>query len=486
MININEIEAKDISLSSFKIKKELNPKFWHNGKLNSRVRLRLMDIADDFIQELSVDWVKPKDVIFTGSIANYNWSRYSDVDLHILIDYTKVYPKNQEFVEDYFKSKKENWSNNHEDLKIFGFPIEISVENSNEDNPSSGRYSLYKNKWIVEPDDFQDAIINQDYVKNRAASIMTQIDKIEKSYKSETDTHKCEKYGDKIYHIFDKLKKMRTEGLSSSKKEMSSGNIIYKIIRRSGYLDKIWDIINSSYDKVNSIEENRLITEAQNNGERFSSGILPFRMNKNGNTEVFLGFPGQPKNKNFMPPNWMNRWSILKGQMENGEDPLKCAVREFCEESGVPPKFIKPNELINLGIEHMKGYRNIVCYAIDLTDEQEFDKINFHSNPIDSYHFIEMNGGKPYPEIEHYAWKEVNSLSGMSNCEMVFCKKCDEICQSRYSNEKEQNNKTFIISDEQRNVLKESLETELVAWHGSGTKFNKFDHSFMNTGEAAQ
>lgn len=256
MSTINEIEAKNISLSSFKVKKELNPKFWPNGKLNSRVRLRLMDIADDFIQELSVDWVKPKDVIFTGSIANYNWSRFSDVDLHILIDYTKVYPKNQDFVEDYFKSKKEVWLSNHEDLKIFGFPIEISVEDSNEDNPSSGRYSLYKNKWIVEPDDFQDASINQEYVKKKAASFMTQIDDIEKKINKETDTHRCEKYGDKIYKIFDKLKKMRSDGLASDKKEMSSGNIIYKIIRRAGYLDKIWDIVNSSYDKVNSIDEN--------------------------------------------------------------------------------------------------------------------------------------------------------------------------------------------------------------------------------------
>lgn len=71
---LNEIEAKDVNLSSFKVKKELNPKFWPNGKLNSRVRLRLMDIADDFVKELAVNWVKPKDVIFTGSAANYNWS----------------------------------------------------------------------------------------------------------------------------------------------------------------------------------------------------------------------------------------------------------------------------------------------------------------------------------------------------------------------------------------------------------------------------
>lgn len=435
---LNEIEAKDVNLSSFKVKKELNPKFWPNGKLNSRVRLRLMDIADDFVKELAVNWVKPKDVIFTGSAANYNWSRYSDVDLHILFDFKKVYPKNQEFVDDYFKAKKENWLASHEDLKIFGYPIEISVEDSNEDNPSSGRYSLYKNKWIVEPNDFQDAVINQEFVKKRAAMFMTQIDDIEEKLGKEQDTSKCEKYSDKAYKIFDKLKKMRNEGLSSDKKEMSSGNIIYKIIRRTGYLDKIWEIINSSYDKVNSIEEKRSINEAQERGEKFSAGILPFRLNEKGNTEVFLGFPGQPKNKSFQPPQWMNRWSILKGHMKKGEDPLKCAVREFCEESGVSPKFISSNKLIALGTEKMED-RNVVCYGLDLTDDDNFDKTDFHSNLIDAPTYIELNGGKAYPEMEHYSWHEVDSLSGLSRCEMKFCKKCDEICQTRY--DKTKNNK---------------------------------------------
>lgn len=471
---LNEIEAKDVNLSSFKVKKELNPKFWPNGKLNSRVRLRLMDIADDFVKELAVNWVKPKDVIFTGSIANYNWSRYSDVDLHILIDFKKVYPKNQEFVDDYFKAKKENWLANHEDLKIFGYPIEISVEDSNKDNPSSGRYSLYKNKWVVEPNDFQDAVINQEFVKKRAAMFMTQIDNIEEKLNKEQDTHKCEKYGDKAYKIFDKLKKMRNEGLSSNKKEMSSGNIIYKIIRRTGYLDKIWEIINSSYDIVNSIEDKRSINEAQERGEKFSAGIVPFRINEKGNTEVFLGFPGQPKNKSFQPPRWMNRWSILKGHMKKGEDPLKCAVREFCEESGVSPKFISLNKLIALGTEKMED-RNVVCYGLDLTDDDNFDKTDFHSNLIDVPTYIELNGGKAYPEMEHYSWHEVNSLSGLSQCEMKFCKKCDEICQTRY--DKPKPNKT---------VVKESLEAEMTAWHGSGANFDSFDHSFMNTGEGAQ
>ena len=426
------MDSKNISLSSFKIKKELNPKFWPNGKLNSRVRLRLMDISDDFIDELSIDWVKPKDVMLTGSIANYNWSRYSDVDIHIVFDFKKVYPKNQEFVDDYFKAKKEVWKQNHEDLKIFGFPIEISVEDSNYSNPSTGIYSLYKNKWVVEPNDFQDAVINERYVKEKAASFMKRIDDINKKLRDEKDTHKCETYGNKIYKIFSKLKKLRTEGLESTKKEMSSGNIIYKILRRAGYIDKIWDIYNSSYDKVNSIRESIAINEAYSHGKEISAGIIPFKLGKDGKTKVFLGLPGKPDKKGFDPPMWMGRLQIFKGHMEKGEDPKECAIREFCEETGVPKSFIKKSQLISLGSEAISPNRNLICYGIDMTDRGDFDKIDFHSNLINSQYYIELNDGEPYPEMEKYCWRNVTSISKCTKYEKSFYDKCDEICKSRY------------------------------------------------------
>ena len=42
------VEPDDVDLSSFNIKKHLNPKFWDNGHLDTRIRLKLLDIADDF------------------------------------------------------------------------------------------------------------------------------------------------------------------------------------------------------------------------------------------------------------------------------------------------------------------------------------------------------------------------------------------------------------------------------------------------------
>ena len=249
---LNEVEASDISLKSFEIQDKLNPKFWINNKINSRVRVKLLDLADEFIESLAVDWVKPKDIVITGSIANYNWSKYSDVDVHVLIDFKKVWKKT-EFVKDYFDSKKALWTQEHEQLKIYGFPVEMYVEDTNEDNPSSGIYSLNKHKWIVEPNDFQDAKLNEPFIKDKAAKIMTEIDNIDNKIKKETNNHKLEVLSTKLKKLFDKLHKQRQESLDKNG-EMGTYNIIWKVLRRSGHLDKIWEIINTVYNKVNSIK----------------------------------------------------------------------------------------------------------------------------------------------------------------------------------------------------------------------------------------
>jgi len=249
---IDEVEEDDINLKSFEVQDELNPKFWINGKINSRVRLKLLDLADEFYDSMNIKWVKPKDIVLTGSIANYNWSKYSDVDVHILVDYNKVWKK-KEFVEDYFNSKKELWLQDHEGLKIYGFPVEMYVEDADEKNPNSGIYSLNKNKWIVKPNNFQDAKINEDYIKKRAAKIMTFIDDVQDKLRNEKDSHKLEQLSTKVKKLFNRLHKQRQESLDKNG-EMGTYNIIWKVLRRTEYLDKMWDIINTIYNKINSIK----------------------------------------------------------------------------------------------------------------------------------------------------------------------------------------------------------------------------------------
>ena len=156
-------------------------------------------------------------------------------------------------MQDYFDSKKQLWSEEHKGLKIYGFPVEMYVEDTNGENPSSGIYSLNKNKWIVEPNDFQDAQLNEPFIKDKAAKIMTEIDDIDDKIKKDTDNHKLEVLSTKLKKLFDKLHKQRQESLDKNG-EMGTYNIIWKVLRRSGHLDKIWEIINTVYNRVNSIK----------------------------------------------------------------------------------------------------------------------------------------------------------------------------------------------------------------------------------------
>ena len=250
------LSPDEVDLSSFNIKKNLNPKFWKNGLLDSRIRIKLLDIADDFIEFLGVDWVKPEDITITGSLANYNWNqKYSDIDLHILMDFSKVDEKT-DFVEEYFKSKKELWNEEHKDLKIFGFPIEVYVQDIKQEHISSGIYSLEKNEWLTEPEreKLSKTKVNKLKIKKIVSKYTEIIDNLEEEYKTQNnDKYKIERICLKADKLFDKIKKLRTSNLSDKKSEMSEGNIIFKCLRRLDYIEKLNNIIIDGYNKLNSL-----------------------------------------------------------------------------------------------------------------------------------------------------------------------------------------------------------------------------------------
>lgn len=253
---IEDTNPDDVDLSSFNIKRELNPKFWKNNLLDSRIRLKLLDIADDFIEFLGVDWVKPDDIIMTGSLANFNWSKkYSDIDLHVLMDFSKV-DKRTDFVKKYFDSLKNLWNEEHEGLTIFGFPVEVYVQDTNETHASSGVYSLDKNTWLTEPirDKLAKAKVNKHLIRTKVAKYIDSIDNLIDLYKkNKKDSHKVEKISLMAKRLFDDIKNERRSELNKGRSEISNGNIVFKCLRRIGYIDKIYKLKTKAYDNLNSL-----------------------------------------------------------------------------------------------------------------------------------------------------------------------------------------------------------------------------------------
>lgn len=255
-----EVDSSEIDLSSFKKKHELVPNIWKpDGKLDSRIRLKLLDIADDFWKYVNLTWVEPSGIILTGSICNFNWSQYSDIDLHLIVDFDEIDEKT-EFVRDYLDAKKNEWNNEHSGLQIMGYQVELYVQNLGEMPESNGIYDLEENDWIKEPnpDDIKSIGLNKFSIKDKAAKIMTIIDDMYDALASTDDSHQIEEMGDDASYLWKKVKNMRKKSLEKNG-ESGSGNIVYKILRRTGYLDRLFKLSNVVYDKSNSITESKNI-----------------------------------------------------------------------------------------------------------------------------------------------------------------------------------------------------------------------------------
>lgn len=249
-----EYKPSDVDTDSFEKQDELEPHIWHDNLIDEKVRIHLLDIADDFFESLHVSWVEPEDIIIGGSICNYNWSDFSDIDLHIVVDFSKV-DERTELVKAYFDSKKNQWADQHDNLKIYKYPVEVYVQDASEDLKSGGIYSLEQDKWLKEPqeDDIHDLTsAEKAKVKMVAASFMTIIDDIEHAIMTSDDKDELGSLKEELGDTYSKLKEKRQSGLDKDG-ESSLWNIVYKAVRREGYIDKIWELEDTAYDKIMSL-----------------------------------------------------------------------------------------------------------------------------------------------------------------------------------------------------------------------------------------
>jgi len=238
---------EEVEPESFETRDDLESRIWKDKKLRHRVRKHLMKISKDFISGLPVP-VKIKDVTLTGSLANYNWSNFSDVDLHIVVDFLEI-DENLVLVKSFFDNARMRWNNTH-NIKIRGYDVEIYVEDSREDHKSSGVYSILNDEWIKEPKKYNSSI---DFTGARRKA-----DDIEFQVNITDNMIIAGKYRSAIKNVDRlkrKIKNMRRAGLESPKQEFSIENIAFKILRRNGILDLLQQLKTQAYDNMLNIKE---------------------------------------------------------------------------------------------------------------------------------------------------------------------------------------------------------------------------------------
>lgn len=238
-------------IQSFFSKDELNSKIWdENQKLKKEVREKLLQTANEFIDFIGVPLLI-EDVIFTGSLANYNWSEYSDIDLHVVCDFIQFSDTELSLYEELFKVKKTIFNTNH-DIKIFGYEVELYVQNASEAHFSSGVYSVLYDEWDVKPEK-EDSNIDTKILKSKINHWKSQID-IVVDNATEKDIDEAREY---IKKFKEKLKKYRSSGLKKEG-EYSYENLVFKYLRRSDYLEKLFNLENNLLDKELSLMEQNI------------------------------------------------------------------------------------------------------------------------------------------------------------------------------------------------------------------------------------
>jgi len=219
------MQIQELSIDPNPHHHELNPVLWEDNTLRKEVRHQLLKIAKNFVDFLEVPNLKLKDVTLSGSSAGYNYSEYSDIDLHLVVN-----------SEETFTYQKLHYNNTH-NLSIKGIPVELYVQPAGQVHHSAGIYSVLDDKWLSEPEHTEPTVDPKD-IKSKARSYSGKINSAMRS----GDVGKCK-------DVLDEIKRLRKAGLEAGG-EQSVENLAFKLLRARGQIDRLRKYI----DKLTSAE----------------------------------------------------------------------------------------------------------------------------------------------------------------------------------------------------------------------------------------
>lgn len=234
-------------------KAELNQTIWNNDKLKPEVKSKLKQIANAFIDTMEINKSAVKDIVITGSLASYNYTEHSDIDLHIIVDLTKVH-KDCPIATDYLLSKKSEFNQKH-DIFIYGIPVEVYAEPAGTGTVHNGLYSL-NTGWIDYPQKIKPTD-NDMAVKAKYEEYKTAAEGI--------------KDGELAEILLDKIKKMRKAGLADGG-EFSVENLVFKKLRDTGVIERLMKVKKDDIDKKLSLSKEK-VNEALELLEEIATGL---------------------------------------------------------------------------------------------------------------------------------------------------------------------------------------------------------------------
>ncbi len=216
------------------VNRRLNPKLWHNGELDLEVSTKLQEIAEAFEKFIGID-LPVIDYTITGSNANYTWTDHSDLDLHLIVKGTVTDAERE-----LYNAKKALWAEQHT-ITVRGLPVECYVQGEQEEHHSTGVFSIAKDQWLVEPKKIKPEV-DDSAVERKKDSMV-----------HDMETALLSQDLERLRRVKERITEMRKAGLDRAG-EWSVENLVFKILRNLGLIDKISEKIRELEDKELSLE----------------------------------------------------------------------------------------------------------------------------------------------------------------------------------------------------------------------------------------
>ena len=233
------MRAKDFVKNNVAYHQELNPVAWDNNAMVPEVRERLLEIAERFVHYLEIPNFKVEDVVLTGSMANYNWTKFSDFDIHVVTNYSDL--QCDDLAEAFYRAKKKIWNDEH-DITIYGYDTELYVEDVRQPPVSEGVFSLLNDQWLSTPK-YKQPTIDSPAVNAKVADLKKQIESAITTADDPMD----------LKRLSEKIRKMRQAGLDQGG-EFSVENLAFKVLRNMKYLDKLSKAFHQQQDDQLSLK----------------------------------------------------------------------------------------------------------------------------------------------------------------------------------------------------------------------------------------
>lgn len=225
----------------------LHPRFWDDqNQFDSEVREKLLQIAKDVSDNAEVT-EHIQDIQLTGSLANYNYTKYSDLDVHILLDYADL-NEDEDLVKSALDGKRFVWNERH-NITIGDAEVEVYFQDIHEPHMASGLFSLQDDTWLREPV-YDPPEVDVKDVDTKANQIKKDIDRLEQTVANTVkDKVETERLRDAAQRLRQKITRMRKDSLQRDG-EFGVGNLAFKELRNSGHIGKIIDIDSQLYDNL--------------------------------------------------------------------------------------------------------------------------------------------------------------------------------------------------------------------------------------------